>query len=163
MNWSEKIMYCKKCGNDINEGAEYCPRCGAPQNMSELLLASSGERILAWLIDGIIVGFVVSVLSFPGRLFPSHAPFLNLSLNSIALFLYWTYTEGTTGQSIGKKVMKIKVTDLNGELVDISKSMYQALGKAFLLPLDVIIGLIAYSDKDQRLFNHLSETIVVKE
>ena len=156
-------MYCKKCGNEINEEADYCPKCGAVQNVNELMLASSGERILAWIIDGIIVGFVVSALSFPGMFFPFRAPFLNISLNSIALFLYWTYTEGTTGQSIGKKVMKIRVTDLDGELIDMSKSMYQAFGKAFLLPLDVIIGLIAYQDKEQRLFNHLSETIVVKE
>ena len=156
-------MYCKKCGTEIAEEADYCPKCGAVQNVNELMLASSGERILSWIIDGIIVGFVVSALSFPGMFFPFHAPFLNISLNSIALFLYWTYTEGTTGQSIGKKVMKIRVTDLDGEPIDISKSMYQSFGKAFLLPLDVIVGLIAYQDKDQRLFNHLSETIVVKE
>jgi uncharacterized RDD family membrane protein YckC len=156
-------MYCKKCGNEMKEEADYCPKCGAVQHVNELMLASSGERILAWLIDGIIVGFVVSALSFPGMFFPFHTPFLNISLNSIALFLYWTYTEGTTGQSIGKKVMKIKVSDLDGESIDLSKSMYQAFGKAFLLPFDVIIGLIAYQDKDQRLFNHLSETIVVKE
>ena len=156
-------MYCKKCGTEINEEADYCPKCGAVQHVNELMLASSGERILAWLIDGIIVGFVVSALSFPVMFFPFHAPFLNISLNSIALFLYWTYTEGTTGQSIGKKVMKIRVSDLDGEPIDMSKSMYQSFGKAFLLPLDVIVGLIAYQDKDQRLFNHLSETIVVKE
>jgi uncharacterized RDD family membrane protein YckC len=156
-------MYCKKCGNEIKEEADYCPKCGAVQHVNELMLASSGERILAWLIDGIIVGFVVSALSFPGMFLPFHTPFLNISLNSIALFLYWTYTEGTTGQSIGKKVMKIRVSDLDGEPIDMSKSMYQSFGKAFLLPFDVIIGLIAYQDKDQRLFNHLSETIVVKE
>jgi uncharacterized RDD family membrane protein YckC len=156
-------MYCKKCGKEVSEEADYCPACGAALNVNELMLASSGERILAWLIDGIIVGFVVSALTFPGMFFPFHTPFLNISLNSLGLFLYWTYTEGTTGQSIGKKVMNIKVTDLNGEPIDISKSMYQAFGKAFLLPLDVIIGLIAYGEKEQRLFNHLSETIVVKE
>ncbi len=156
-------MYCKKCGNEISEEAEYCPKCGAAQNISEIMLASSGERILAWLIDGIIVGFVVSALAFPGLFFPLHTPVINFSLNGIALFLYWSYTEGTTGQGIGKKVMKIKVTDLDGEPIDISTSMYQAFGKAFLLPLDVIIGLIAYGDKEQRLFNHLSNTIVVKE
>lgn len=156
-------MYCKKCGNEISDEAEYCPRCGAPQNVSELMLASTGERILAYIIDGIIIGFVVSALSFPGLFIPFHTPFLNLSLNSVALFLYWSYTEGTTGQSIGKKVMKIKVTDLYGEQIDTSTSMYQAFGKAFLLPLDLIIGVIAYPEKEQRLFNHLSGTIVVKE
>jgi uncharacterized RDD family membrane protein YckC len=156
-------MYCKKCGKEVSEEGDYCPGCGLALNVNELLLASSGERILAWLIDGIIIGFVVSALTFLGLFLPFHTPFMNISLNSIALFLYWTYTEGTAGQSIGKKVMKIKVTDLKGEPIDISKSMYQALGKAFLLPLDVIIGLIAYSEREQRLFNHLSDTIVVKE
>ena len=155
-------MYCKKCGKEVSEEADYCPSCGAALRVNELVLASTGERILAWLMDGILIGFVVSIVAFPGMFFPFHTPFMNLSLNSIALFLYWTYTEGTTGQSIGKKLMNIKVTDLDGESIDISKSMYQAFGKAFLLPLDVIIGLIAYSDEEQRLFNHLSDTIVVK-
>ncbi|MFC1803208.1 RDD family protein, partial [Thermoproteota archaeon] len=117
--------------------------------------------ILAWIIDGIIVGFVVNAIAWPTLFMPFHAPFLNISLNSSALFLYWTYTEGATGQSIGKKVMKIKVTDLNGESIEMNTSMYQAFGKAFLLPLDILIGLIMYKDKDQRLFNHLSGTIVV--
>ena len=156
-------MYCKKCGNETSEGAEYCTRCGYALNVSEIVLAGTGERILAYIIDGIIIGFVVSAIAWPGMFTPFHAPFLNLSLNSIALFLYWAYTEGTSGQSIGKKVMKIRVTDLNGEGIGMNTSMYQALGKAFLLPLDVIIGLLMYQDKDQRLFNHLSGTIVVRE
>ena len=156
-------MYCKKCGKEVSEEAEYCPQCGQAINVSELVLAGTGERILAYIIDGIIIGFVVSAVAWPGMFTPFNAPFLNLSLNSIALFLYWAYTEGTSGQSIGKKVMKIRVTDLNGEGIDMNTRMYQALGKAFLLPLDVIIGLLMYQDKDQRLFNYLSETIVVKE
>jgi len=156
-------MYCKKCGNENSEEAEYCTRCGYALNVNELLLAGTGERILAYIIDGIIIGFVVSAIAWPGMFTPFNAPFLNLSLNSIALFLYWAYTEGTSGQSIGKKVMKIRVTDLNGEGIDMNTSMYQAIGKAFLLPIDVIVGLLMYQDKDQRLFNHLSGTIVIKD
>jgi len=53
--------------------------------------------------------------------------------------------------------MKIKVTDLEGEPIDVSKSMYQALGKAFLLPLDLIVGALMYRDKEQRLFNYPAE------
>jgi hypothetical protein len=59
--------------------------------------------------------------------------------------------------------MKIRVTDLHGEGIDMNTSMYQAIGKAFLLPLDVIVGLFMYQDKAQRLFNHLSGTIVIRE
>ena len=159
-------MYCKKCGTEIAEDAEYCPSCGAGININELELAGFGERFLAYVIDSVIIGFLVSVIIWPWNWLGwagCHVPFLDLGLNNIALFLYWTYTEGTTGQSIGKKIMKIKVTDLEGEPIDVSKSMYQALGKAFMLPLDLIIGLLMYQDKEQRLFNYLSETIVIKE
>jgi uncharacterized RDD family membrane protein YckC len=79
------------------------------------------------------------------------------------LFLYWAYLEGTTGQSLGKKVMKIKVVGVDGYPIDIGKSIYQSIGKAFLTPIDVILGWIMYPEHQQRLFNHLSDTIVVKE
>lgn len=156
-------MYCKKCGKEIADDVEYCPGCGAAINVSELELASIGERFLAFIIDSVLVGFVVGVVFWPGYLISPHVPFLDLGFRNIALFLYWTYTEGTTGQSLGKKIMKIKVTDLQGEPIDMSSSLYQAIGKAFLLPLDAIVGLMMYQDKEQRLFNHLSETIVVRE
>ncbi len=156
-------MYCKKCGKEIADDIEYGPGCGAAINVSELELASIGERFLAFIIDSVLVGFVVGVVFWPGNLISPHVPFLDLGFRNMALFLYWTYTEGTTGQSLGKKIMKIKVTDLQGEPIDMSRSLYQAIGKAFLLPLDVIVGLMMYQDKEQRLFNHLSETIVVRE
>ncbi len=156
-------MYCKKCGSEIADDAEYCPSCGAGLNISELELAGFGERFLAFIIDCMIIGFVVGVIAWPWNWTFHHGGFLDMGLDSIALFLYWTYMEGTTGQSFGKKIMKIKVTDLEGEPIDISQSMYQALGKAFLLPLDVIIGALMYQDKEQRLFNYLSRTIVVRE
>ncbi|MES0324553.1 MAG: RDD family protein [Candidatus Bathyarchaeia archaeon] len=156
-------MYCKKCGKEIADDIEYCPGCGAAINVSELELASIGERFLAFIIDSVLVGFVVGVVFWPGNLISPHVPFLDLGFRNMALFLYWTYTEGTTGQSLGKKIMKIKVTDLQGEPIEMSRSLYQAIGKAFLLPLDAIVGLMMYQDKEQRLFNHLSETIVVRE
>ena len=156
-------MYCKKCGKEIADDIEYCPGCGAAINVSELELASIGERFLAFIIDSVLVGFVVGVVFWPGNLISPHVPFLDLGFRNMALFLYWTYTEGTTGQSLGKKIMKIKVTDLQGEPIDISRSLYQAIGKAFLLPVDAIVGLMMYQEKEQRLFNHLSETIVVRE
>lgn len=156
-------MYCKKCGKEIADDIEYCPGCGAAINVSELELASIGERFLAFIIDSVLVGFVVGVVFWPGNLISPHVPFLDLGFRNMALFLYWTYTEGTTGQSLGKKIMKIKVTDLQGEPIEMSRSLYQAIGKAFLLPLDAIVGLMMYQEKEQRLFNHLSETIVVRE
>jgi len=156
-------MYCKRCGKEIAEDVDYCPGCGVGINVSELELASTSERFLAFIIDSVLVGFVVGAVFWPGYFIGPHLPFVDVGFRNLALFLYWTYTEGTTGQSLGKKIMKIKVTDLQGEPIDMSRSAYQAIGKAFLLPLDWIVGQLMYQDKEQRLFNHLSETIVVRE
>ena len=156
------MVYCKSCGKEIGDEAEFCPSCGAQQNVHELELATWGERFLAFIIDAILVGMVAGIIR-PVYWWPSHTPFIDLGVSNVLLFLYWAYLEGTQGQSLGKKVMRIKVVDLRGEAIDMSKSLYQAIGKAFLLPLDVIIGWLMYGDRQQRLFNYLSGTIVVKE
>jgi len=156
------MVYCISCGKEIADDAEFCPACGARQNLSELVLATLGERFLAFIIDAILVGMVAGIIR-PIYWAPAHMPFIDLGVSNVLLFLYWAYLEGTSGQSLGKKVMRIKVVDLRGGAIDMGKSMYQAIGKAFLLPLDVIIGLLMYGEKQQRLFNYLSGTVVVKE
>jgi len=70
--------------------------------------------------------------------------------------------EGSSGQSIGKKVMRIKVMQVNNKPVDLAHAAIESLGKAFLLPIDCIIGWLLYPIKRQRLFNYISETIVVR-
>ena len=91
-----------------------------------------------------------------------NSPFVDLGLDNVIYFLYWTLMEGTNGQSIGKIVMKLKVTQLNGNRLDMVQAAIEGMGKAFLLPLDVIIGLFLYPNKKQRLFNYISGTIVLK-
>ena len=83
-------------------------------------------------------------------------------ISSLVFFLYWTYFESTTGQSIGKRVMNLKITSLNGTVAERKKVALAAFGKAFLLPFDVILGWIFTNDKRQRVFNRVSNTIVIK-
>jgi uncharacterized RDD family membrane protein YckC len=70
--------------------------------------------------------------------------------------------EGVYGQSLGKMVMKIKVTKLDGTPIGLPSAAIESIGKAFLLPIDCIIGWLLYGDTNQRLFNYISETIVVE-
>jgi uncharacterized RDD family membrane protein YckC len=58
--------------------------------------------------------------------------------------------------------MHLKVTRLNGQPIDVGTAAIESLGKAFLLPLDCIIGWLIHSDRNQRLFNIISETMVVR-
>jgi uncharacterized RDD family membrane protein YckC len=142
---------------------------------SEIILAKWTERFVAWLIDFVIVSIGLAILfallSIPFWIYyaaedveqqlkgpqPSH--YLILSL---VLFLYWTYFESTTGQSLGKRVMNLKTTNLNGTVAEGKRVALAAFGKAFLLPFDVILGWIFTNEKRQRIFNRASNTIVIK-
>jgi uncharacterized RDD family membrane protein YckC len=161
------MPYCRKCGAQLPEGAIYCPNCGAAVEMrSQLVLASWGDRFIAWLIDVIIIGIFLSFITWPGYLLipylPRWLPFVEFGFSNIVHFLYWMFMEGYGGQSIGKIVMRIKVTQLDGRAADLGQAAIESLGKAFLLPIDVLIGLIFYQEYKQRLFSYLSNTIVVR-
>jgi hypothetical protein len=41
-------------------------------------------------------------------------------------------------------------------------AVLESFGKAFLLPIDVILGWIFTNDKRQRIFNRASNTVVIK-
>jgi uncharacterized RDD family membrane protein YckC len=70
--------------------------------------------------------------------------------------------DGSYGQSLGKMFMRIKVTRLDGSEIGMGNAALESVGKAFLLPLDVLLGWVLYPRRRQRLFNHISETMVIK-
>ncbi len=167
------MPYCKHCGAEMPEGATYCQRCGTRAgSVARYTLANWGERFVAWIIDMIVIGIFLAPIKFfigvawPGITWTPNIfrliPFVDFGLDNIIYFFYWTIMEGTNGQSIGKMAMKIKVTMLNGEPIDMAHAAVESLGKAFLLPIDCIIGWFLYQTRNQRLFNYISETIIVK-
>src|SRR5215216_7269300 len=143
----------------------------------EIILASWGDQFLAWIVDFILVSIALAVLftalAIPIWFFyyyddmtaarayqnvqPSH-----YIISSAAFFGYWTYFESTSGQSIGKRLLKIKTVDLSGNRIDIKSAAIESFGKAFLLPIDVILGWIFTNNKRQRIFSRISNTIVIK-
>ena len=152
----------------IGEGIERGPL--------EITLASWGDRFLAWLVDFILVSIGLAILfaliSIPfwfsyydnmERVFRDTGP-LPYIISSLGFLAYWTYFESstTTGQSIGKRLLKIKTTDLGGRKIDTKSAIIESFGKAFLLPLDVVLGWIFTNNKRQRIFNRISNTIVIK-
>lgn len=164
------MPYCKNCGSEVPEGATFCSKCGTPiEAQVSLVLASWVERFIAWIIDIIILSIAIAPiraftqwLSFGWTYLPFWIPFFDFSLSTVLYFLYWTVMDGAYGQSIGKMLMKIKVTQLDGRPANIGQALIEAIGKAFLLPLDCILGWLLYPRKRQRLFNHASDTVVVR-
>lgn len=145
----------------------------SPGDTSELVLAKWSDRFFAWLIDIIIVNAVLwalfAALSIPfwidGRMngwFSGPMDAARWAVTSLVFLGYWIYFESTTGQSLGKMALKLRTTDLRGNRADIRSVAIESFGKAFLLPLDVILGWIFTNDMRQRLFSKAGNTIVVK-
>ena len=167
------VPYCKNCGEEVPRGTAYCAKCGSRvQAQTGLVLATWGERALAYIIDTMLLGFVLVWFALPGlRIIPhvwggdmmNWIPFVDFGFRNIIYFVYWFFMEQTYGQSLGKMAMRIEVTDIDGGRLDVNQTAIQALGKAFLLPLDIILGWIMYPSMQQRLFNNLSKTVVLKK
>ena len=140
----------------------------------EITLARWSTRFWAWLIDFIIVfvaaEILLSILYAPFAFIPAkdgmaHFEFngFRYAIQSLMFFAYWTYFETKTGKSIGKILLNIRTTDLSGKPVGIRSAAIESFGKAFLLPLDVLVGWIFTNDKRQRLFSKAANTIVIRE
>lgn len=134
----------------------------------ELVLSSWGKRFLAWIIDAIIVNVAYSTILFTVGLpiIPSFGRisslFYTTGYESTLFFIYWTLLEGAEGQSVGKMLLKIKVVGMEGNDIGFVKAAIESFGKAYLLLLDVIVGLLAFNEVRQRLFNRLSRTVVIR-
>ncbi|MCD6495924.1 MAG: RDD family protein [Candidatus Aenigmarchaeota archaeon] len=138
------------------------------------------NRIVAIIIDSVILWVVMFVISLPlgmGTMMmgsvmnPMAAAQLAgasmiVSILGILIGLgYFVYFEGTTGQTIGKKIVNIKVVREDGKPMD----YMTALVRTVLRVIDgigfYIVGLIvllASKDK-QRIGDMAAKTLVVKD
>ena len=144
----------------------------SPKQPSQVTIARWSDRFFAWLIDYIIV-FAGSFAVFFVAIYASN--FENLINDdfayertfewapiSLVFFLYWIIIEYKTGQTIGKKALHLKITNLSGDKADLKSIVISSFGKSFLLPIDLILGWIFTNKKRQRIFNRLGDTIVIK-
>lgn len=143
----------------------------------ELLLAKWEDRFVAWLIDFIVISIITNIVFY---IFSAHYSFpfwgvyfdgengigikepVEYILASSIFFVYWIVLEFLTGQTIGKRVVHIKTTNLFGERANVTNIAIEVFGKSFLLPIDIILGLIFASKRRQRIFNKVSGTVVIK-
>ena len=77
-------------------------------------------------------------------------------------FSYWIILEYKTGQTIGKKMFNLKITNSQGKKPSLVGVVISSFGKSFILPIDMILGLIISNQKRQRIFNKLGDTLIIK-
>jgi uncharacterized RDD family membrane protein YckC len=133
-------------------------------------------RVLAYIIDGFIVSAVLLPLSLAVGLGfgasgvdPNSPEMTGLSfgLNGfqiVGAWLYHAFCESSSWQgTIGKKVLGLRVTDMNGNQI----SFARATGRYFALVLSGMICfigfiMVAFTEKKQGLHDMMASTLVLK-
>jgi uncharacterized RDD family membrane protein YckC len=157
------MPFCEKCGAEVEPDAVYCPKCGAVvagPGSGVVELATWTQRFIALVIDGIIMGVVLLFLNLPGYRVMGG---LSFGANNLLGFLYFMFMDHYYGQSIGKKVMNLRITREGGAELTLLDAAIESFGKVFILPIDFLVGYFMYRGKNQRLFNYLSGTVVIRE
>jgi uncharacterized RDD family membrane protein YckC len=119
--------------------------------------ASVGVRFVAALIDGILVGIPTTILQSILGLRPGTAVGVLLGI------AYFAYFEGQpAGQTIGKKVMNIRVIDFaTGGSIDSSKALVRALVRQ-VSGIACAIGFIwALFNQEKQTWHDLAAATVV--
>ena len=138
--------------------------------ITDVKLARWSERFFAWLIDFVIITVIygIAVTAFAGDAEAAMQndsfadSFAHFIYNSMLFFAYWSMMECLTGQSIGKKVFHLRLVSTDGGAASLKNVLVSSFGKAFLLPFDVVFGWIFTNQDRQRMFNRISDTIVIK-
>lgn len=137
------------------------------------------NRIVAIIIDTIILWVVMAVISLP---FGMQAMMMGTMTNPLAAaqmagsamllsllgilvgFGYFVYFEGTTGQTIGKKIVNIKVVRQDGKPMTHMDAIIRTILRiidGIALYLVGLIVVLASKDK-QRIGDMVAKTLVVK-
>ena len=133
-------------------------------------------RFLAYLIDTMIsaciffpLGMVLGVVVVATGEDPNSPSMLGarLGINGLSFLITWLYyalCESSSWQgTIGKKVLGLRVTDLNGQPINFAKATGRHFGK-ILSGLILFIGfiMIAFTDQKQGLHDTMAGTLVLK-
>ena len=129
---------------------------------NDLTIAKWRDRFLAWIVDFVIVsiGIGISIGSAHSLGYFMQAEWY--ATTSTIFFAYWILLEYVSGQSLGKRLLHLRTVKTDGTNPGLIDCIVNSFGKTFLLPIDLILGLIFTDKKRQRIFNLLSNTIVIK-
>jgi len=136
---------------------------------SSLPLASFKIRAVAFLVDfALILAITVAITLVPQLLSLSVADFLSNGISPLLfitiglLWLYSTLLEGFNGQSIGKRLLGLKVVRTDGKKVSYDHAAIRNFGKVLpLLPFDLLIGWRIKNSAFMRYFDKFAGTTVI--
>jgi uncharacterized RDD family membrane protein YckC/DNA-binding transcriptional ArsR family regulator len=148
--------------NDVESWAEVAD---VERKAAQLPLASFKKRTYAFLIDFALILGITALFALPelfSILLGTKFAFDLTSLPFIFLALLWGYStllEGFNGQTLGKRIIGLKVVRTDGKKLSYDYAAVRNFGKAFLLPFDLLVGL--KHEKFLRYFDKFAGTTVI--
>src|SRR3990170_2621537 len=133
-------------------------------------------RLIAWIIDSIILGIVAFILVlflfvpfvFVGAFADFYAAWAYVLVVPLALgilsVLYFLVLETSWGGTVGKRILGLRVQTVNGGKVSFGQSFIRNISKIFwvFLVLDWLIGVATPGDKRQKYSDRMAGTVVVQ-
>ncbi len=138
--------------------------------MSMSATASWADRLVGIIIDLIVLWLLAHVLPFtvlyynilpddltsrPLELLSSAEVYLLAPAYFVLLRAYWN------GQTLGKRVLGLKVTTEEGRPLKLWQAIVDPLGY-IIWPIDLVIGIFFSKDSHQRMTQIFAETVVVR-
>jgi uncharacterized RDD family membrane protein YckC len=167
--------FCPQCGAPTGANERYCRRCGAPlaergweqagmpgtlgYGRAGLSVPYAGFwiRLLAWLIDAIILSIINEIVS---RSFGIGS---TLIINLVINFAYYVVAFSQWGQTVGALAVGIKVVDVNGGLLSPAAAFIRTIGAAVsALPFFLGYFWMLWDGRKQTWHDKMAGSIVVK-
>jgi len=176
-------MFCSNCGHEMPQSRRFCSECGTEQSPNASMTtevpsyAGFWIRVAASVVDSLLSMalsvLIVLPLSFALGISMASSGYgdsahgagsvLGWIIGMIVGWLYYTVGESSTWQaSVGKKLLGLKVTDLDGQQISFGKANARYWSK-ILSSLLLAIGylMVAFSEKKQGLHDRIADTLVV--
>lgn len=132
--------------------------------------ASFDQRLLAMVIDYFLLGIAYVIFALLSFIFVEDDQrivlvFSGLPLIPLAKLIYGSFSEASVQQAgVGKRLLNIKVSDLNGQRISLSNSFLRNLSKVCSAAPLSLGFLYSFLNKKQQCFHDLiANTLVVKE
>ncbi len=133
---------------------------GATDTLAIFILTGLVLENRIWAFAALIIRLNVSVFDFADLMY-----LLLHTHGHVILVAFGTYAamEAYKGQTLGKYVTGIRVVKANGRKLSPIESLIRNVGKVFLFPLDISIGLIFFAKRGYlKFFDFYTEAVVEK-
>lgn len=180
-NIPEGAAYCPVCGQQLaspasEEQANPAP-ISIPKAHSSVAYAGFWLRLVAYVIDalvlGVFVGFAILMPLMQGAGIPKDNPWVLVTgqsrqifainmLITMAAWLYWAVLESSPWQAtVGKKLLGLEVTDLEGRRITFARASGRYFGK-ILSTIILCVGYLmaGFTEKKQALHDILAGCLV---